>query len=440
METAERTYQVEQEAAAETGPQLASTDNILPVRVDPDLDFIRLLSTQGAASFKKCFQCGTCSATCPISPDVNPFPRKEMAWASWGMRERLLKDPDVWLCHHCNDCSTRCPRGGRPGDLLALIRREVVIHYAVPRFLARWVNEPRMAPLFLAIPALLLGLALLLRDPLESALGMTDRMQGKIVFSFSSVFPHWLLNSLFGFFGMLALLGAIVGVVRFWRAIREDCPDQIRAPARGLGASIVTALKKAVTHENFASCTTARARYPAHLGVFFGFLALSLVTFWVITAKFNPLISSDFAYPFGLWNPWKILANIGGFALLLGCSWMIYDRLEFSDNAGESNYFDWIFICTLFLVAVTGFVTEGMHFLRLEPHRHFAYFVHLVFVFALLIYLPYSKFAHVIYRTTAMVFAEYTGRNWGITTSNPSSTNRSKAGRSEEAENDNASS
>jgi quinone-modifying oxidoreductase subunit QmoC len=274
----------------------------------------------------------------------------------------------------------------------------------------------------------------LTRDDLQELLGISGSTAGKIVFSYSSVFPHWLLNSFFGFFGVLALIGVVAGVVRFWRAIDADREGPASTGSSSLVTSIITAFKQILTHENFTSCTTARARYPAHLGVFFGFLALTLVTIWVITAKFNPLISSDFVYPFSFWSPWKILANVGGIALLLGCSWMIYDRLEFSDNAGESNYFDWIFIWTLFLVAVSGFVTEIMHYLRLEPHRHVAYFVHLVFVFTVLIYLPYSKFAHVIYRTTAMVYAEYTGRNWGA---NPAPTAGAGELKKEQVENEN---
>jgi nitrate reductase gamma subunit len=52
----------------------------------------------------------------------------------------------------------------------------------------------------------------------------------------------------------------------------------------------------------------------------------------------------------------------------------------------------------------------ALHYLRLEPHRHIAYFAHLVFAFTVLVYLPYSKLAHLAYRTAAMVFAEYSGR------------------------------
>ena len=69
-------------------------------------------------------------------------------------------------------------------------------------------------------------------------------------------------------------------------------------------------------------------------------------------------------------------------------------------------------------VGVTGLLTEILRFpaeaAELAALRYAAlgvYFIHLVLAFALLVYLPYSKFAHVIYRVTAMVYAEHTGRD-----------------------------
>jgi quinone-modifying oxidoreductase subunit QmoC len=145
--------------------------------------------------------------------------------------------------------------------------------------------------------------------------------------------------------------------------------------------------------------------------VFFGFLALTLVTLWVITAKHNPIIQGSFVYPFGFWHPWKMLANLGGVALLLGCLLMAGERLRDDEKIGSGAYFDWALISMLLLVVMTGFITEVLHFLRLEPHRHIAYFVHLIFAFAVLMYMPYSKLAHLFYRGAAIVFAEYSGRN-----------------------------
>jgi len=46
----------------------------------------------------------------------------------------------------------------------------------------------------------------------------------------------------------------------------------------------------------------------------------------------------------------------------------------------------------------------------MEPVRYAVYFVHLVSVFGLFLLLPYSKLAHVVYRTLALVHAERTGR------------------------------
>ena len=187
-----------------------------PLKIESDLQFIRTLRRQAGVSYKRCFQCGTCTATCALSTNAMPFPRREMIWAVWGLRDRLVADPDVWLCHQCNDCSERCPRGSRPGEVLSAVRRECVLEYSAPRFLARWVNNPVYLPFLLAIPAVLLSLLLTFKAPIEAALGITRNTTERIVYAYTPELPHWLLNTFFFTFTILSLLGAPVGVQRVW--------------------------------------------------------------------------------------------------------------------------------------------------------------------------------------------------------------------------------
>jgi len=381
--------------------------------VEPDLEFIHTLSRRIGESYKKCMQCGTCAATCSLSPESAAFPRKEVIWAAWGWKERLVHDPDVWLCYQCNDCSTRCPRSAHPGDLLAAVRQESIIHFARPRFLARWVNDIRYVPLLLAIPALLLGLALKLRDPIAGVLGLSGSGDDRIVYAYSSHFPHWLLNGFFLTCAALVLLGAALSARRFWRSMKTSLESAGAKPVRGVWSSLGAALKNVVRHDNFAVCSTAHIRNVSHPCFFFGFFALTAVTLWVITSGINPLISGPFVYPFAFWSPWKILANLGGLAVVAGCILTIRERLFGTAYNTAGNYYDWSFLITLILVALTGFLCEVWHYFRMEPHRHVAYFAHLVFVFALIVYAPYAKFAHVVYRTTALVLAERYGRKRG---------------------------
>ena len=385
-----------------------------PYRVRPDRDFLRRILDEGGGDLKQCFQCATCSVVCELSGGRKPFPRKEMIWAQWGLKDRLLADPDVWLCYQCNDCSTHCPRGARPGDVLAAVRRESVLRYAVPRFLGRWVNEPKYLPLVLGIPAVLLGLALLVRGPIEDALGISTHTSEKIVYSYWNKLPHWLLISFFTIVSVLVFLAIVAGVVRFWRAMKAaDAQAGNTTPAKGLGPSILSALKSILVHDNFSECTTERSRLLSHLCVFYGFLALFAVAIWVVTAVvtagYNPLIRDDFVYPFNFWNPWRMLANLGGLAVVAGCGLMIWERVTKSEQVA-STFFDWALLGTLLAVVLTGFLSEVLHYTRMEPHRQIIYFIHLVTVFALLTYLPYSKFALLVYRTTAMFYAEHSGR------------------------------
>jgi len=381
-----------------------------PYLLKPDRKFVESVVKGGGKDVKKCYQCATCSVVCELSQDRRPFPRKEMIWAQWGLKDRLLADPDVWMCYQCNDCSTHCPRGARPGDVMGAVRREGVIHYAVPRFLGRWMSSPKYLPLLILIPVVLLGLAILLRGPIEKTLGFTTGPGETIVYSYFHMLPHWLLISFFLSFSILALLAMVAGVTKFWRAMKTaDARDGITEPAKGLGQSIVAALKNVIFHNDFTQCTTERPRSLSHLCVFYGFIALFLVAVWVVTLRINPLITYRFAYPFSFWNPWRMIANIGGAAVIAGCLLMVWERFKKQDKVG-SSYFDLFFIGTLFMVVATGFASEFLHYARLTPHRYAVYFTHLVCAFALLMYLPYSKFAHFLYRTTAMVYAEYSGR------------------------------
>jgi quinone-modifying oxidoreductase subunit QmoC len=281
----------------------------------------------------------------------------------------------------------------------------------------------------LLIPVVLLSLALLVRDPLREIeplapiLGFLDHHG-----FYAELFPHWLLIGFFSFFTGLAFLGALVGVVRFWRAMSTaDRAAGDSQPRLGILTSVIRTLTPVFSHDKFGKCESHTSRRMAHLGAFYGFAALFLVSVWAVIALYmiNPFIAEDLAYPFGFWNPWKILANVGCIVLILGCIKAILDRAQRPKEAGESTSFDWIFVWLLLFVGVTGLATEILRFVAdpglradeqmgrtgLQYFAYAVYFVHLVFVFDLLVYLPYSKFAHIVYRTVALVYAEHTGRN-----------------------------
>jgi quinone-modifying oxidoreductase subunit QmoC len=125
----------------------------------------------------------------------------------------------------------------------------------------------------------------------------------------------------------------------------------------------------------------------------------------------NPLLEDPFLYPFPFLNPAKIIANVGALALVAGCFLAISQRLKKADIAGRSTEFDWMFLGILLTVGVTGILVEVLRFAQNQQIGYPVYFIHLIFAFMLLVYLPYSKFAHLFYRTAALIYAEYSGRN-----------------------------
>jgi len=383
------------------------------VLVRPDRKFVEDIIASGGGDLKRCMQCANCSVVCELSDGQHPFPRKEMAWAQWGLEDRLVSDPDIWLCHQCNDCSARCPRGARPGDVLAALRRHTVAHYAIPRFLARWVNQLGMLPVTFLIPVVVLALALVARDPIAGALGLEAEPA-----LYAEFFPHWLLIGLFGSLTTLAFILAIVSLTRMWQDMHaaDEAAGRYKAAA-GILASFVVALRSILAHDRFGFCQAQAPRRLSHLALFYGFLALFVVTIWAtIDLYVNPALGIAPRYPFGLLHPMKVLANVGGVALVFGAVKVVRDRSHDDKGTPSSTTFDWTLVWVILGIGVTGFAAEIFRF-TIDPAdagiRTLAwsiYFVHLVLVFQLLVYLPYSKLAHVLYRTVAMAYAEHTGR------------------------------
>jgi heterodisulfide reductase subunit C len=86
--------------------------------------FIRTLNRAlGAADLSKCFQCGVCTATCPVREIEEKFnPRKIMKLAKLGLKDEVFKSDFIWLCSMCFMCHERCPQDVKPPDVMTVLR------------------------------------------------------------------------------------------------------------------------------------------------------------------------------------------------------------------------------------------------------------------------------------------------------------------------------
>ena len=363
--------------------------------ISPDIDFIQQTRKISGSSLKECMQCGECTVVCTLSPELHPFPRKEIIWAGWGLKEKLTGNPDIWLCHQCGDCSAYCPRGIKPADILSALRQINYMHYARPGFLARMLSKPAYFPVTLVIPVTVILAIIYAAGTLKIPAGPVD---------FSKFFPHAWLNSSFMSLSILVILATVSGLRKFWLDMKKNLPCGRQA---GLMKSIRAVLRTTVTHSSFSKCSTQKHRKISHMMVFYGFNLLLAVTVFAIIAV---LIDK---YPLPFLSPVKMMGNFAALLLITGLSIMIYQRLFNKKAAGNSNYSDWLFLISFYLLTLSGVFLELGRFQNWSISYHF-YIFHLVCVWYIIIYAPYMKFGHFIYRFVALVFAESRGRHISI--------------------------
>jgi quinone-modifying oxidoreductase subunit QmoC len=379
-----------------------------PDLIVADLAAVDRMLGYGAETLRRCYQCGTCSVVCPKTPLEDAFPRKEMVWAQWGLEDKLLTDADAWLCYQCNDCITHCPVDARPGDVMAATRDLQMEEYAVPRFMTRIPRDPKALPLAIAIPAALVGLLVLGAAGFAGGDGVFPK--GDVLFG-RFLGEGWVDVFVMTLVGVVAAL-SYLSLRRFWAGLQSTVPDgTARAPLSG---ALRGTLVDVFSHKDFGDCKTAHPRMWAHMGLFYGFLGLTAAT--TGAALYTEVLPRLGIHHHGdvlslpIWDPVKIVGNLGGAALLAGLAQTLWVRLKRPQQSGKSAYSDWFFSGLLGLTAVTGFVTEILRYAQVRPAAYVAYVVHLVFIFGLFAYFPFSKFSHLMYRTAAMTFARQIGR------------------------------
>jgi heterodisulfide reductase subunit C len=108
-------------------------ENLVLSKLDKDFKY-EIAARPGAAFFKRCFSCGTCTASCPVSDiDENFNPRLFIRQALLGMREQLLSSKELWYCTQCYTCYARCPQDVRFTDVMAILRDMAVEQGYAPK-------------------------------------------------------------------------------------------------------------------------------------------------------------------------------------------------------------------------------------------------------------------------------------------------------------------
>lgn len=99
--------------------------------IDPKFKY-EISKIPGAEKTMLCFQCGTCTAGCPISRFSDYKPRKLMLMTQLGLKSRVLSNDVIWLCSSCFTCVDRCPQDVDLANIVRALRNMAVKEGRMP--------------------------------------------------------------------------------------------------------------------------------------------------------------------------------------------------------------------------------------------------------------------------------------------------------------------
>jgi citrate/tricarballylate utilization protein len=219
--------------------------------------------------------------------------------------------------------------------------------------------------------------------------------------AFYRLMPHNAMAVLFGAAFLYAILALAMSVRAFWRDIGE--PIGGRADTGSIWQAIRDAGELRYLDGGGVGCFNAdeqptdRRKVYHHL-TFYGFLLCFAATCLATLYHYLPAREAPYAW----WDLPVVLGTLGGIGLLMGPIGLLAAKFRRDPVLSDQSRMgmDSAFVLMLFASSLTGLAllvwrdTAAMGMLLA---------IHLGFVFALFITLPYGKFVHGIYRFVALV-------------------------------------
>lgn len=346
-------------------------------KVNPDL--LKDIKKYGSFDISLCFNCGNCTAICPLSKEDMSFPRKMIRYAQIGDIKSIESSLEPWMCYYCGECSQTCPREAYPGEFMMSLRRYLISRYDFTGISRLFYLKPILQNV-LVIFVFVISFIYFLKYE-----GDFQDLASKIEF----FFPIYVTVSIVGY--MLTM---------YRKTIFDKAKRIIYSFSK---KSIKETLIKSLIQKDFLSCSEAdKIRWLSHILVMSAYILTLIISNLHI---FEPLKKQ-----YQMIHPVSLLVLYASGGIIVGGFIMMYRRvLKRVQSSKFSHSSDWLFVIMLILISSTLFLTLTSN-IFLGPFHHLTEFIYklniAVEISWILVVVPFTKWIHMLFRPFAIYLRE----------------------------------